>query len=419
MPLLFRNPWHRSGPNAFSNWPSPTDPLSRARLESDVVALKEWLDVMAIANTAPAVVAHFGFTPGTGIVSAHSEPARTFVNYLLLPTWNERANISVAFDEVLFDSKFLRLRDLITEGLLDYVFVTPIALLEIETSPMELENGLTLERLRDVDIIHLLDRGYLPATHGVYGTQTGPTVGLYRTLTRPRGQASDVDPFMQEASKVVDAAHIIAGGTPRPLGTTFTAIPAHLDAAGPDVAISHSELFVRSQGRSTIAAGDAQSLRSAWDAISSGSRPALALAAARLRSGALRGEASEAIVDLMISAEAFFNWSDGRSMTSEQSFRIALRAALFLSDEISERRAIYADFIGAYNARNEVVHGNPPGNPATVDRKKIPLDELVKRIIGHMRLALRRSFAIPELEAKVAARAYWETLLLQDVSTKN
>ena len=38
----------------------------------------------------------------------------------------------------------------------------------------------------------------------------------------------------------------------------------------------------------------------------------------------------------MISAEAFFNWSDGRSMTAEQSFRIALRAAHFLSLQTPE-----------------------------------------------------------------------------------
>jgi integrase len=38
----------------------------------------------------------------------------------------------------------------------------------------------------------------------------------------------------------------------------------------------------------------------------------------------------------MIFAEAFFNWSDGRSMTAEQSFRIALRAAHFLSLQTPE-----------------------------------------------------------------------------------
>jgi len=384
------------------------DRLPQILVETDILDTDEWRTVVSNACAIPPLVERFGFDEHSARI-APVEPARTFVNFLLLPTWNGRAQDAVAFDEDAFNATFLDFRGLVTANLARFMFVTPMVLLELETSPMEIADGLALARLNDVDVIRLLHNGYLPNQRGVYSTQFA-SVALYRELVQ--SLESPIQLGWDEADSLADVLHIVAGGAARPLGTQMNSSPGgDFDAAGPDVAFSHFESFLQQRNKTYLATGDLESLRSGWKVVNSGQRPSLRLSAARLRSGAQRADARDAIVDLMISAEAFFNKSE--NTPGEQTFRIALRAAHFLATSLAERQQIYDEFYAAYVTRNKIVHGTESRKPPTISGASVPLDELAKRITQHMRRALKKSYSMPEFETVDPNAAYWNKMLLE------
>jgi len=151
------------------------------------------------------------------------------IDQLLLPTWNGRTDKTAAFDETVFDSTFDHLQSLIVNDEVLHGLLTPINLLELDSDPVQMESGLTLEKLSDVDIIKLLRYDFLPTeARGVYAPHLAASVGLYRRIRCTRSQEmmpNTITPYLDEAARVLDAVYVSVGGLAEPLGTATTLEP--------------------------------------------------------------------------------------------------------------------------------------------------------------------------------------------------
>lgn len=137
----------------------------------------------------------------------------------------------------------------------------------------------------------------------------------------------------------------------------------------------------------------------------------LAIAARRFGFAEDRMRPEDELIDLMIAAEALFlSDTDSPRFRTELSFRLCLKAALFLGDNGDEGAKLFRLFRDAYNKRSEIVHGGIAiGRNDQKERAK--LCELVEEIREKMRLALKLAI---EQSANGTMKKWsieWESLL--------
>jgi len=157
---------------------------------------------------------------------------------------------------------------------------------------------------------------------------------------------------------------------------------------------------------------DASGLRDVYENLmQSGAKmdKGLEFALRRFLYGYERVREEDALVDLMIAAEAMF-LPVGREQ--ELSYRLRLRAARFLSENIAERQAIFELFGQAYDVRSDVVHGRDPEIPKKKDGSEQSFAAFVEAVEEHLRTALKRLLKLAANRSDGASLVDWTILEL-------
>ena len=106
----------------------------------------------------------------------------------------------------------------------------------------------------------------------------------------------------------------------------------------------------------------------------------------------------------------------GHEDRGELSYRLALRAALFIDDPPRRRGQVLRFFRGAYRARSAVVHGSQPTRLRALDGSNATLADVVADLERLMRLALHQAVVI--LAGPDASRMYdWDDLITRTIDT--
>jgi hypothetical protein len=94
-------------------------------------------------------------------------------------------------------------------------------------------------------------------------------------------------------------------------------------------------------------------------------------------------DAAECTAELVRGLEALFVYE-----TEEVSYRLGLRCACLLSDDLPARTSIRAELKAAYDVRSRVVHGSPIPNTVKIQGQRLELDEFVPRLRQTARMAI-------------------------------
>ena len=261
------------------------------------------------------------------------------------------------FDHKLCRGTLQALRDVLESGSVVYEIVVPLENLETSSElPVRLDDDLSI----------CLDERSPTALDPV--RVMGPRLALVGTLTFPvllqpypsalqhrEHRSAEIQALTGRVRRAAEALIVVlgkrvwafeAGGSPRvwlKLGTTHTYTQApRYNFGAPDSVPSFSD-FAKAW-----AAFDSETVRGT---------PFLQLAIRRLTLAAARNDEKDRLLDLMIAAEALFLAGDGQA---ELSFKLALRAALYLGDGSSVRRDIFKHFRRAYDLRSKIAHGEDP-----------------------------------------------------------
>ena len=162
----------------------------------------------------------------------------------------------------------------------------------------------------------------------------------------------------------------------------------------------------------------ARAVKETWTALKSnaGKRRSLPLLCVRRFNAAIdRGSLDDSIIDHLICAEALFLKDAGSPEDrGELGYRLALRAAYLLEDDVEKKTSVYRFVKKAYGLRSAVAHGS--NLPRTVDlpsRPDIPIHEFISELSDLMRRFLKRAIELYGTDPSFATAEYWDRVILQ------
>lgn len=129
-----------------------------------------------------------------------------------------------------------------------------------------------------------------------------------------------------------------------------------------------------------------------------------------------RASLDDAVVDLLVAAEAIFLKDVGSPEDrGELGLRLSLRAANLLEAKPAERLALYKFMKTAYRERSHIAHGGSyratisvPGRGAGV-----PLNEFVEELRSVMRRVLQKAIPLYRKDSTFGTGDYWDSLILR------
>ena len=168
--------------------------------------------------------------------------------------------------------------------------------------------------------------------------------------------------------------------------------------------------YARPSHVGTTDAPDVAAVHEALGAVRVTKDRALELAISRFVDARLRHTEVDALVDLVIAAEALF--ADKGAASGEITFKLSLRAALFCDVPGSSRSSVRRFVAGAYGARSTVVHGGNLKKPKNLRGEMTTLTEMIDDLEHILRIAIRRAVLEDPNHSRYGK---WNTLLDEDL----
>ena len=137
----------------------------------------------------------------------------------------------------------------------------------------------------------------------------------------------------------------------------------------------------------------------------------------RFNSALDRMSLDDAIIDYLIASEALFLKDAGAPEDrGELSFRLSLRAAVFIEGRAPQQAAVFKFIKKAYDLRSTIAHGGSPASPVKVPGRSsaIPLHEFVEELGSVMRRVLVRAIGLYSKSSDFGKPEYWESLIIHD-----
>lgn len=299
------------------------------------------------------------------------------------------------FSETDFNKAVSEFECFATSSTIELVQITPFyGMVVQEKIPLSAE--VSIEAIDDETLKQCLDIGIVP---GTFSSAAGdsivnpPRAAVFTRVLMPKMIRGDNDAIghplsnpwtkhIATESKALELLTLIFGTPMTPVGSLIQAtgvvnsglqyhqraIPNPWSLTNVRLTDEHNERF-----------------RQYWPIINEESRKSRHFLAIGLRRFALamsRPLPDDKLIDLMICAEALFLKIDKNELT----FRLALNAALLLSDDSKQRKVIFKFFKDAYSMRSSLVHGSKSYLDNAEDLDK--LNRTVNQLAEHLRMAI-------------------------------
>ncbi|TGK41279.1 HEPN domain-containing protein [Leptospira andrefontaineae] len=131
----------------------------------------------------------------------------------------------------------------------------------------------------------------------------------------------------------------------------------------------------------------------------------LVVALSRYSQSVLKSAYEDKIIDLMIAAEAIFLQSES-DVNGELNYRLSHRAALFLEQDPNKQREIYRFFKSAYSMRSKIVHGS------TLEIKKgqMSLNECVDLLNRYISYSIEKIVDLMRQQKNTKFKVDWDNI---------
>lgn len=233
-------------------------------------------------------------------------------------------------------------------------------MLEGDVSRIELEQGVTLHRLSQQEIVDISSHDVLdqPRVDVVRSRISSAltmvsAVGFHLTKEAPKlqGESSLQAKQMRVLGHAIQAMHILKDGHAN-MAATYTRFAPE---AFPHIRRgSMHPLFTSPFGHLSVGSNDVERLRMLYKTLST-SGDDIKLAASRLVDAAGRISAVDALLDAVIGIECLLNQRNA----TELSFRVALNYAFLAPPR--DRRSRFDEMRAIYDSRSKIVHTGTTG----------------------------------------------------------
>jgi hypothetical protein len=288
-----------------------------------------------------------------------------------------------------------------------YIFVAPLLWLEAEDLPIELDERVELDALRDGEIERCLSMGLLPFARVDFPfVPIGRLVGLRVTYVVPKAlpkrkkrfpdSTEQARAILKETPALLERmtqvlALLKAGVVGSPGYIYFADDPLHRGTSGWDPLGGGAPRG----GIYPLASSENAQVRELWAMLSADEvvkHKTLPAALRRFMHAADRYPPEDKLIDLMIAAETLFLLPGEEQ--EDSTYRLALRSASFLADRGRPRAQTFARMKQAYRASRWFIHRGQFGKLDLGDRRPVELGEFVEETSELVREALAKAVRV-------------------------
>ena len=293
-----------------------------------------------------------------------------------------------------------------------YCLVAALPTLDLKNGPIDLDSGVEIDLMTKREMVACLMHGVIASSPAFDMVEMAPQAALRvrQTLTvvvdGERPERAELDLLWNDWRSAIEdaltALRLYKSGPMRSSGAVY------LPLGPPPITHSFEIPTPRPAERRTytLTSDDASALRAFWHAVRSRAisepatpqRRALLIALRRFGFADERSRPVDRLIDLMIAAEALFLPAERGS----GAFKVAVRAAAFLSGLGDPSRDVFQHFKVAYKARNAIAHGDevpnlkfPDGADATLDDYATLVADYLRRVLERMVVAADRDEPLP------------------------
>lgn len=342
---------------------------------------------------------------------------------------------TIVFEEDKYEARWKEIEEVLYSEKVIQVSVAPLPGFTVPLLPIELEEGLAIDKLTDAEIKRCVRAGLLtPFAPGIPIIDPEGGVGIRWITHHEKIAFSKVQvtppvssgtfgrrPALQAPMLVDDIIMVL-----RLLKASELRCPGVVTFRRGWRLAGMLQWNTRAVSRPSFGSclldeKDVSLLTSLWRTLKGGLLEKarfrfLGTALRRLNYSFDRSLPEDRLVDLLIGAESLFlHDATEPAERGELRFRLALRGAMFVAHPAYSRRQVYQVLSRAYAARSAIVHGGEARKTALPDAPDADLRRFVAAVEEILRLGLRRGiFLSARGEAGFGTADYWERLLFED-----
>ncbi len=391
--------------------------------EAVLQGLPEYQEVHEVLQRDPVVAPQMDTLVGTSLEMMRLD-AYQIVNAIAFEI--VRQGHALEYNTDIFESEYTRLEEFLWSDDIEHEWLN--VLYGFTTlNDVELDDTLTIVRLSDAQICDLLNMG-IPMGHRMSHVATSVARFAIRArekLPKVVGEARDED-NRRNAAEVIERnerreEHVIRILRLFKTGPVYSVASIRtrnsLFPSGYSFS-KNKEPRLSCYNKYELSKEDMPQLRQLWNQSNNldkqKKRHFLTVALRRFSQARDRTDAEDAMIDLLICAEALFLTGIGKDR-GELGYRLSQRAAFFVEDEPPKRIRAFKFIKRMYGVRSEIVHGTdtPPKLPVKKDGTRYTLEECCAKTEEYLRRALKKAIGIAQDPAAPKFLIDWESLIFR------
>ena len=421
IPEVERDYWIKQAEGQFirKSGYAPRWSISIHKLEKELMELPEHKALILELSKDKRITVQYNKLIGTSLLrSLFSE--ENLVNGVLIHVLNKAE--SLEFSRDIFEKEYLELEDFLYNSVVLCGVIAPLANFKTVIAPVQLENNLSIVRLKDEEIEMFLSMGIFPLD--VHFTRT-PQFALrleYKHKKVVRGQDEEQDTneseeankknieLVEQLDDVIHDLRIFKQGE-----CSLVVNLRYYDNWLLKGSISWNPRDTRRQRftKYSLSKNEADVFKKFWDKCQSKNvkkHKFIDVACKRFSYANERTRSEDRLVDLMISAEALFLSDSGNpKYRGELRYRLALRVGFFIGKDGKHRKEVFDHMKYAYDIRSSLVHGGKPKLPKGTDS----LDKFVEATENILRTSIHKVIDLAA-QSKLAENSLveWDDLII-------
>ena len=391
-----------------------------------LLQLQEYKNCLATMSQSQVLKKYKGLVGTYGGGSRFAE--EDIINIILIKMTNEKGIFE--YNDDFFNSEYLELESFLFSTSIKAELITPLIGFKSASKQIKLDKDVSIIKLSENQSIELLNNGIKLADrfdekifcgdiceHAILVNYVYPKLfdDEFRGI---KGKGQELrKPYYKKNQKVIYLLRLFKSSNIFPLET----IEILRFYRGNYFRRSRTKVpsfFNNNNQYAEIDSTDTKAIQKIWKQINTaefGSKKFLNTALRRFNQAKDRELLEDKIIDFLICAEALFLIDS----TTELSYRLAHRAAIFLENEASKREEIFSFFKDIYNVRSKIIHGDEITTtklPKKLPKKSIDdrysLEETCEKIEEHLRKALLKFIEIANQKGSSKELVNWEKLIL-------
>lgn len=398
--------WVRTSEDIFRRDRRPL-PISLSLIqdhERALHSLPEYSECIDAMRSDEVISSQIDKSVGTPF-SQYSLSAESVIDRILFGTFRRKGRC--VFEGKCFEEEYVEMENAFYEDSISFQIIAPLVPFKSTVKTIDLAENIKINQLSDEEINLLIQIGLCASLP--YGTARVPQYAIRYHYSLPKviGKQSfapkEKEQMFKEQKEIGDCIEEILRALQafKWWHCSLTAMIHHTSNWLLQGGIRFQSFPTMYQWNPEYVCSeeDADSFSKFWSDIrkihQQGRRGYLDVALRRFGYAGERHRPEDQVIDLLIAAESLFlNDHEGKKNVGELSFRLSLRAAIFISSDIVKQKDIYIHMRKAYDVRSILVHGGDSNKLEKIlkktDRSIYSLSEFSEITSEYIRMTIHK-----------------------------